>query len=218
MLRERAAEEGMLVLHGVGAEHERDVPFAAVVDALDDHVASLNPRRIEALSAELGHVLPSVAGDDGGAGAGERFRYHRALRSLVDLLARERPVCLVIDDLHWADDATVEFVLHLLRRPIDGPLLLALATRPAAVADRVLDALRRAGGEPLVLEPLSSADAELRPRRRLHRRPPPRAGRGGRQPAVPQRAREGDGRPPPSHAGRRGAARARRPGRPTRAR
>ena len=32
----------MLTLEGRGAEHERDVPFGVVVDALDDHVATLS--------------------------------------------------------------------------------------------------------------------------------------------------------------------------------
>jgi ATP/maltotriose-dependent transcriptional regulator MalT len=167
-LRERAAGADMQVLHGVGAEHERDVPFAAVVDALDDHVATLHARRIEALGADreadLAQVLPSVAREARAgavaAGAAERFRYHRALRALLDLLARERPVALVLDDLHWADDATVELVLHLLRRPLDAPLLLAVGLRPAAVAGRVVDALRHAGAEPLELGPLGRDDAE----------------------------------------------------------
>ena len=45
------------------------------------------------------------------------LRYHRALRALLEMLARERPVPLLLDDLHWADDASIELVLHLLRRP-----------------------------------------------------------------------------------------------------
>jgi predicted ATPase len=52
-----------------------------------------------------------------GSGPGERFRYHRALRGLLELLAGERRVALVLDDPHWADEASLEFVLHLLRRP-----------------------------------------------------------------------------------------------------
>lgn len=120
--RERAAAAGMLVLEGRGAEHEQDVPFGVVVDALDDHVASLHPRRVESLGHDLGAVLPAAAAHASAppasdTSAAERFRYHRALRALIELLARERPVTLLLDDLHWADDASVELVLHLLRRP-----------------------------------------------------------------------------------------------------
>jgi DNA-binding NarL/FixJ family response regulator len=169
-LAERAASAGMLVLGGVGAEHEREVPFAVVVDALDDHVGTIHARRLESLGpervAELAGVLPSVASDGGPSGpiggAAERFRHYRSLRSLLGMLARERPVALVLDDLHWADEASVELVLHLLRRPVEGPLLLAVAMRPVAATDPVVDAIRHAGrdGALLALAPLAVAAAQ----------------------------------------------------------
>jgi DNA-binding NarL/FixJ family response regulator len=142
-------DEGMLVLAARAAEHERDVPFGVVVDALDDHVAAMHPRRVESLGTELGAVLPAAAARSSAqppshAGAAERFRYHRALRSLLELIGREKPVVLMLDDLHWADDASVEFVLHLLRRPPRGAHLLAFALRPVDPAPRLLEAARHA--------------------------------------------------------------------------
>ena len=159
-MRDRAKQADMLTLQGRGAEHERDVPFGLVVDALDDHVATLHPRRVEALGPDLGAVLPAAAAHappeaPAGASAAERFRYHRALRALIELLARERPVALMLDDLHWADDASVELVLHLLRRPPRAPHLLAFALRPIDPAPRILDAARGAPAwTHLSLEPL----------------------------------------------------------------
>lgn len=149
-LRERAGDAELLVLEGRAAEHERDVPFGLAIDALDDHVAGLHPRRLESLGedrvADLAAVLPAVArrADAGTArvGPGERFHYHRALRALLELLGGERPVALLLDDLHWADDGSLELVLHLLRRPPRVPHLLALAMRPVEPAGRVLDAVR----------------------------------------------------------------------------
>jgi predicted ATPase len=64
-LRQRAGGGGLLVLEGTAAVHERDLPFGLAVDALDDHVATLHPRRLESIGAEreaeLAAVLPSVA-------------------------------------------------------------------------------------------------------------------------------------------------------------
>jgi DNA-binding CsgD family transcriptional regulator len=132
---ERAGAAGLTTLSGRAAEHEREVPFALAVAALDDHVASLHPRRVEALGPALGAVLPAAAHGvtppAAAEAAAERFRYHRALRALVELLARERPLALALDDLHWADDASLEFIQHLLRRPPRAPHLLVLALRSA---------------------------------------------------------------------------------------
>jgi len=165
-LRQRAQDAGMLVLEGRAAEHERSVPFGLVVDAFDDHVATLHPRRVEAVGPDLAAVLPAAcrAGNGGphgpAAGAAERFRYHRAVRALVELLGRERPVALVLDDLHWADEASVELVLHLLRRPPRAPHLLAFALRPQEPAPRLLDAARSAPAwEHLTPGPLGDAAA-----------------------------------------------------------
>ncbi len=158
-----ADDAGMLVLEGRAAEHERDVPFGAIVDALDDHVATLHPRRIEELGPELAAILPAVAAHADGsaeealpATAAERFRYHRALRALIEQLGREKPVALLLDDLHWADDASVEFVLHLLRRPPRTACLAVFALRPLAPAPQLRDAARNAPRcEQLALSPLA---------------------------------------------------------------
>lgn len=149
---ERARAAGMLVLDGRAAEHERDVPFGPVIDALEDHVATLAPQRLAALEGDLGALAPA----DRPTGPAERFRHHRALRELLAMLGRERPLALLLDDLHWADEASVELVLHLLRRPPHGRVLLGFAMRPVDPALRVLEAARDAPAwQPLTLAPLA---------------------------------------------------------------
>ena len=142
--------------------------------------------------AELGAVLPSA-----GAGAGpgparpaERFRYHRALRGLLELLGRERPVALLLDDLHWADEASVELVLHLLRRPPRGAAparLRAAAGRPGPAAPgRGAPRAGFAGARARAARPrrVAALLAGVRDRRRASA-----LARGRRQPAVPAGAR-----------------------------
>ena len=136
-LARQADDDHRLVLEGAAAEIDVRSPFAAVVDALDDYLASLNPRVLEPLGAEqlaeLAHVFPTVDAGGGGQDShpeGERFRLQRAVRALLERLARDRPVVLIVDDLHWADAASAELLAYLVRRPPRGPLLLALAHRP----------------------------------------------------------------------------------------
>src|SRR6201999_2504288 len=94
----------------------------------------------------------------------ERHRTPRAVRTLLEGLALRRPMVLALDDLHWADDASLELVAHLLRRPPRAPLLLALAFRPAPVRPLLAGAGATAERDGTVtehaLDPLSRADAE----------------------------------------------------------
>jgi hypothetical protein len=77
------------------------------VDALDEYVQGLPPRRLEALDddvrSELAHVFPSLArfeGAGGGVFQHERYRTHRAVRELLERLTSTTPLVLVLDDLH----------------------------------------------------------------------------------------------------------------------
>jgi predicted ATPase len=104
-LARRARAAGVVVRHGRAAEHERDLSFSLLSDALDERVDPTD---------------------------------HRELRELVGRLASQRPLALLLDDLHWADERSVEFVLHLLRRPPRGACLLVFTLRPGECARRLL--------------------------------------------------------------------------------
>ena len=51
------------------------------------------------------------------ATATERFRIHNAVRELLERLAARQPILFVLEDLHWADGASLELITHLVRRP-----------------------------------------------------------------------------------------------------
>ena len=74
----------------------------------------------------------------------ERYRSHRAVRALLEHLAATKPLVLVLDDLHWADSASVELLGALLRRPPAAAVLMALALRPRQMPERLSAALERA--------------------------------------------------------------------------
>jgi DNA-binding CsgD family transcriptional regulator len=170
-LARRGSERGFTVLTGRGAELERDLPFGVWVDALDDHAAWLGSDRLERMVgdriAELARVLPSV--DAGGAAPApalqdERYRAHRAVRALLEQLAAAAPVLVLLDDLQWADDSSLELVAHLLRRPPRAPLLVASASRAGGLPVAVLGAFEAAGRDGRVVDirlaPLSAAEAD----------------------------------------------------------
>ncbi|HEY6758811.1 MAG TPA: AAA family ATPase, partial [Baekduia sp.] len=170
-LCERADADGHLVLSGRASELEQDLPFAVVVDALGDYAASLGADRLRRLAGaqapELAPVVPGLDDLGGDPTAGrlqdERFETHRAVRALLEGLGARQRVVLALDDLHWADEASLELVAHLLRHPPRGGVLLVLAFRPAPARPTLVDALAAAVRERAVvevaLEPLTADDA-----------------------------------------------------------
>jgi len=150
-LAQRADARGCIVLGGSASELERDLPFWVFVDALDEYVAGLDPRLVASLRdevrSELAHVLPSLSDPMSGGGAvaqDERYRAHRAVRELVERLAASKPLVLALDDVHWADAASVELLTALLRSPPDAAVLVVMAVRPRQTPDRLAAALVRA--------------------------------------------------------------------------
>ena len=165
-LNRRADERGYLVLGGSATEFERDLPFGVWADALDAYVASqeleLGAPWSEESARELDDILPSLRRPDDGhrrSVPDERYRAHRAVRALLELLARERPLVVVLDDLHWADEASIELLAALLRRVPEAPVLLALAFRRGQAPVRLSAALATPAAHAIALEPLSEAEA-----------------------------------------------------------
>ncbi len=149
-LEERADEAGHIVLSGSASELEGEVPFWVLLDALDEYLQSLEPRRLRSLEddtlADLAQVFPSIPRpDNGGSAPGDaRFRIHRAIRLLLEALSATKPLVLILDDLHWADPASVEALGSLLRRPPGAQVLVGMALRPRQVPEALAGSLEHA--------------------------------------------------------------------------
>ena len=164
-LRTLAEGRGHVVLSGAGAEFEREMPFSVWVDALDAYVVSQDFDEHDAwnpeLAAELAQVLPSLRGRGNGAAAvaDERYRSHRAVRSLLGLIAEEQPVLLALDDLQWSDAASIELVASLVQRGLSAPVLLALGFRSGQADAQLSAAVAAPHVDRLHLGELSEAQA-----------------------------------------------------------
>ena len=168
-LATRAGRRDQLVLSGSASEVEGDLPFWVFVNALDDYLRGLDPRLLDLLDAgvrtQLGNVFPSLSSvaDQNDAHQGERYRTHRAVRELLERLTATRPLVLILDDVHWADPASVELLGSLLRQPPDAGVLIALAARPGQLPARLkteLDhALRADTLTRLTLKAMTRAEA-----------------------------------------------------------
>src|SRR2546423_10999392 len=76
-------------------------------------------------------LFRSLVGLSTGAEAGDRrAEAHSAWRRLLEALAEQRPLVLVFEDLHWADDGLLDFVDYLADWASGVPLLIVGTARP----------------------------------------------------------------------------------------
>lgn len=153
----RARRHGMTVLRGRATEYERRVPFQVFTDAL----AHLDPHALDGFQ-ETEAVAPLLQR----SGAVDRFGLHRSTAVLLARLAAPSGLLLALDDLHWADPASLELLDHLVRHPVHAPVVLAVTRRdrqsPESLAARLTRGLDTGTVVRLGLRPLSAHDcAEL---------------------------------------------------------
>ncbi len=161
-----ASEAGATVLAGRCIE-DGVVAFAPFTEALRPLVAG-DPGALPGwVVAELARLLPELdlgTGPADGEPEGARHRLFEAVAAAIGQAARRGPVLLVVEDLHWADPATLQMLAHVTRTVGWAPLLVAGSTRhedaesvPALHA--LLGDLRRERRlERVGLEGLSSAE------------------------------------------------------------
>ncbi len=161
--REAAEGAGLTVLAGVASVLDRDFPFGLVHQLLDPELEGADAERRARLLAGAAGQAESVL--DPRAGAAEPAPTHAVLHGLYWLvanLAEERPLALLVDDLHWADRSSLRLLEFLGRRLQGLPLLVVGATRVGEPgADAELLAALAAGPAARVLRPapLTSAGA-----------------------------------------------------------
>ena len=82
----------------------------------------------------MARLLPFIGVESGAAAAREES--FRAWRAYMESFSDVGPTVLVIEDVHWADEALLAFVEHLVQWAQDVPLLLVCTTRPELLESR----------------------------------------------------------------------------------
>jgi class 3 adenylate cyclase/tetratricopeptide (TPR) repeat protein len=133
-------------------------PAEAAATKLDQAVAGLLDDDAE-VAWVAGHLRPLVgltgSGESGNDRRGEAFA---AWRRFLEALAERGPMVLIFEDLHWADDALLDFLDYLVDWATDLPMLVVGTARPELLSRRP----GWGGGKPnaatVSLAPLSADD------------------------------------------------------------
>jgi predicted ATPase len=129
-----ARDRGMHVLTGQCFEPDRTLPYGPWRDLIRNSLLG-QPWAGDILTEvapDLGGLVPGVAG---GANANQEPNKHRvdhALARLIDAVAIQSPLFLVIEDVHWSDEASLDLLVQLARRQRRGtvcPVMLVVTFR-----------------------------------------------------------------------------------------
>ncbi len=176
---QRAAEAlGFQLLDGQCFPTDRSCPYAPLLDLLRTFLAPLSSAQIVTalgssarvlvplLPEQVQHLpeivsLPPVPSLDPEQ---EKRRLFAALAEVFIRQATSRSVLLVVEDIHWSDESTLEFLLFFARKTVASRLLVLLAYRSDEMHQPLRSLLAQLDRERLmqevVLEPLSRADTE----------------------------------------------------------
>jgi len=179
----RLATETALAAHGEGAtvllgtcDEDLAVPYQPFVEALrhfiaacpeDQLVTRLGDRRNELarLVPELPHRVPGLSPPQPADPDTERYLLFEAVAGWLAAASPDRPVVLLLDDLHWATKPTMLMLKHIVR--FTGPMALLVITtyrdsdltRNHPLSELLADLRRESGVERLALRGLTDAEA-----------------------------------------------------------
>ncbi len=136
--RTAAADGGMRVLRSRGAELEHDFAFGVVRQLFEPPLAEASElERADLLQAAAGVAagllgLPGAPPAEGppASGVDPSFAVLHGLYWLCANLTAVGPLCVVVDDAHWADAASLRYLAFLLTRLQELDAALVVATRP----------------------------------------------------------------------------------------
>ena len=171
-IKAQAIRSGFSVLQGNCFEPDRNLPYGPLVELLrafqaqppdESDVQALRPQ-----ASELAVILPELASwpasDALPSSRSDRYRLFHAVEQVFFGLSAQAPLLIVVEDAHWSDDASLDFLLHLARRLLARPLVLLLTYRSedeGASLARFLLALNRARlAREVALVPLTPAETD----------------------------------------------------------
>src|SRR5947209_10853817 len=135
-----ASAQGFLLLQGQCFPTDRSCPYAPLLDLLRSHLATSFPEQVatemgslaSALSPLLPDLLPLPSELPPLLPLGpeqEKRRLFAALPQFFLRQATKQPVLLIVEDLHWSDETSLDFLHYLARHCAASPLLVLLTYR-----------------------------------------------------------------------------------------
>jgi tetratricopeptide (TPR) repeat protein len=174
-IRARAGRQGLSILQGNCFDTDRSLPYAPILDMLRGLLATQSAEQIashwEPNAAEMVKLLPELQARIPGLTPAppldpeqEKRLLFEAISSFLSALSLAGPLLVVIEDLQWANEIGLDFLLHLARHIAHKPVLLLITYRSDEVRhlSHFLAALDRERlASEMRLQPLPVRDVDL---------------------------------------------------------
>lgn len=141
--KRQGRSQGFQVLEGMCFPTDRSSPYAPLLDLFRAYFAHWTPSSLpdsmHGFAATLSRLLPELAllfpnlatlpTPPTMEPEEEKRHLFAAMTHFVTEQAAQNPVLLMVEDLHWGDDLSLDLLLHLARRCRQVPLLLLVTYR-----------------------------------------------------------------------------------------
>ncbi len=174
----RAARDGAVVLRGGNSEAEGMPPYLPFLEALGQHIqitplddlreqVAAAPQVLASLFPELTVRLGDFAVPSVSPPEQARLRLYEAIGAFLEAISTPYGLVLILDDLQWADSASLDLLCHLARRQSHARLLLLGAYRESefalnpVLARAVAELSRQRRLTTVVVGPLSAHEVDI---------------------------------------------------------
>ncbi len=138
-----AAQKDFLLFEGQCFQTDRAFPYAPLLDLFRSYFARYTPtslaENMHSFVSTLARLLPDLAllfpdlatipAPPSIEPEEEKRRLFAAMTHFFTDQTTRHPVLLVVEDVHWCDDLSLDFLLHLARRGLHVPLLMLITYR-----------------------------------------------------------------------------------------
>lgn len=135
-----AGARGLRILQGNCFEYDHSLPYGPILDLLRERFSRCTSPELHAylgstapeivkLLPELANLLQDIEPSPALEPEQEKRRLFSTLVQLFDQLIGNQPTLIVLEDLHWSDDTTLEFLLRLTYQIAHSSFLLLLTFR-----------------------------------------------------------------------------------------
>jgi class 3 adenylate cyclase/tetratricopeptide (TPR) repeat protein len=149
------------VVSGHCLPYGEGITFWPLAEIVNEVGAGDLPRLVEkVIGDDAGVIAERIAAATGSAESpGSPAEIFWAFRKLFEALARERPLIVVVDDIHWAEPTLLDLLEYMIEFASDAPILLLCLARAELFESRPSWAVPRRNASLIPLQPISKSDA-----------------------------------------------------------